>query len=66
MTIVRMKFPVFDSVEGEFCPCFYLTCAEDKTDEDFVSEVEQSTSSLGRFPKGNIYPVVPSVVPCLG
>ena len=44
MTLVRMKLPVFGSTEGEFCPCFYLTRAEDETDEEFVNEVEQSTS----------------------
>ena len=64
MTIVRMKLPVFGSAEGEFYPCFYLTRAEEKTDKEFVSEVEQSASSLGRFLKGNICLVVPSAVPC--
>ena len=34
MTLVRMKLPVFGSVEGAFCPSFYLTRAEDETDED--------------------------------
>jgi len=42
MTLVRMKLPVFGSVEGEF----YLTRAEDKTDKGFVSEVEQSASKI--------------------
>ena len=40
MTIVRMKLPVFGSVEGELCSCFYLTHAKDETDEEFISEVE--------------------------
>lgn len=38
--------PVFDSEEGEFCPCFYLQRAEDETDEEFVAEVEQSASKI--------------------
>lgn len=46
MTLVRMKLPVFGSAEGEFCPCFYLTRAEDETDEEFISEVEQSASKI--------------------
>lgn len=46
MTLVRMKLLVFSSVEGEFCPCFYLTCAEDETNEEFVSEMEQSASKI--------------------
>ena len=66
MTIVRMKLPIFGSAEGEFYPCFYLTRMEDETNEEFVSEVEQFASSLGRFLKGNICLVVPSVVPCPG
>ena len=46
MTLVRMKLPVFGSTEGEFCPCFYLTRAEDETNEEFVSEMEQSASKI--------------------
>lgn len=46
MTLVRMKLPVFGSVEGEFYPCFYLTHMEDETDEEFVSEVERSASKI--------------------
>jgi len=46
MTLVRMKLLVFGSVEGEFYPCFYPTRAEGETDEEFVSEVEQSTSKI--------------------
>ena len=46
MTLMRMKLLVFGSVEGEFCPCLYLTRVEDKTDEEFVSEVEQSASKI--------------------
>ena len=40
MTLVRMKLFVFDSVEGEFYLCFYLTRMEDEIDEEFISEVE--------------------------
>ena len=46
MTLVRMKLPIFGSTEGEFYPCFYLTHVEDETDEEFVSEVEQSASKI--------------------
>ena len=46
MTLVRMKLLVFGSAEGEFYSCFYLTRVEDETNEEFVSEVEQSTSKI--------------------
>ena len=46
MTIVRMKLPIFGSAEGEFCPCFYLTRAEDETDKEFVIEVELCISKI--------------------
>ena len=46
MTLVRMKLLVFSSAEGEFCPCFYLTRVEDETDEEFISELEQSASKI--------------------
>ena len=46
MTLVRMKLPVFGSAKGEFCPCFYLTRTEDETDEEFISELEQSASKI--------------------
>ena len=46
--MVRMKLPVFGNVEGEFGPCFYLTRAEDETDEEFINEVEQSASKILR------------------
>ena len=46
MTLVRMKLLVFSSAEGEFCPCFYLTRAEDETNEEFVSEMEQSAPKI--------------------
>ena len=46
MTLVKMKLPIFSIAEGEFCLCFYLTRMEDETDEEFVSEVEQSTSKI--------------------
>ena len=52
MTLVRMKLPVFNSAEGELCSCFYLTHTEDKTDEEFISEVEHSaTKILGEISK---------------
>ena len=38
--------PVFGSAEGKLCLCFYLTLAEDETDEEFVSEVEQFASKI--------------------
>jgi len=46
MTLVKMKLPVFGIAEGELCLCFYLTRAKDETDEEFVSEVEQSASKI--------------------
>jgi hypothetical protein len=44
MKLVKMKLPVFGSEKGEFVPYFNLERAEDKTDEDFVSTMEKSTS----------------------
>ena len=46
MTLVRMKLLVFSSAEVEFYPCFYLTHTEDETDEEFVSEMEQSAPKI--------------------
>lgn len=46
MKLVKMKLPVFGSEDGEFCPSFFLQHAEDKTDEEFVSTVEQSASMI--------------------
>ena len=57
MTLVRMKLPIFDNAEVKFCPCFYLTRAEDETDEEFVSEEERFASKiLGEISKRESLP----------
>ena len=43
---MKMKFPMFGSEDGEFCPYFYIEHALDETDEEFVAEVEASASLI--------------------
>lgn len=46
MTLVKTKLPMFGSEDGEFCPCFYIERAADEMNEEFVNEVEMSTSMI--------------------